>query len=134
MGKRFHSLLRVISFLAVLIVAFGAFSSVLAWKYPNHAFSIEHGGMYFIGTVQCQPSFIDGGKHAMQGYFVYRNGLTGEKWYYSEYGSSIADDRILMKQSGPYFDTPFPSDPVTFHYNFNWVPHDPNITPMSVDD
>lgn len=127
-------LIRVTSVLAVLIMAFGTFTSIFAWEFPNYAFSVEHSQVYFIGTVQCQPSFNDGGLHAMQGYFVYRNGLVGEKWYYTERGSSIADTRILRKQSGPYFDDPFNPIKVTFNYNFNWVPHDPNISPMSVGD
>lgn len=40
-------------------MVFGAFTSIFAWEFPNYGFSVEHSQVYFIGTVQCQPSFND---------------------------------------------------------------------------
>lgn len=93
---------------------------------PNYATSVEGPwpGLYYDGYIQIQPSYNENGYHAARGYFVYRNGDEGEVWTYTEYGKSERDSTIYSA-SRRYWDTwDLNAPPVTFNYNFDWIPHE----------
>lgn len=100
---------------------------------PNYGTSTETLQLIYDGYVQCQPSYNDAGRHAARGYFVYRNGTLGEKWWYTEYGRN-ANDSNIYSVSGRYLDDLNPDAPkVTFNYNFDYVPSGSQIWPVSIE-
>jgi len=96
---------------------------------PNFARSVHPSLFYYDGFVQCQPAYVDNGRHAARGFFVYRNGRDGEQWAYTAYGQGPSDGAIYTA-SMRYFDSLNPWAPeVTFNYNFDWVPLGSGIWP-----
>ena len=119
-GKTLRKLISV-SIVLGMVFLFGLIT--VSASSPNWASSTEHWSQaYYDGYIQCQPSYIENGKHAAQGWFVYRNGRDGEKWAYTQLGYGSSDSRILSA-SMRYYDTmDWGAPQVTFNYNFLWVP------------
>ncbi|NJP41776.1 hypothetical protein HCH52_12085 [Oscillospiraceae bacterium HV4-5-C5C] len=96
---------------------------------PNYATNNhEDMSIYYYGYVQCQPSYVEAGKHAARGYIRYRrynllgeiNADTGRLW--TEYGQSPRDSRILSRNH-TFTDSIVPNPYKTeFFYDFEWVP------------
>ncbi|MTI94107.1 MAG: hypothetical protein FH749_01260 [Firmicutes bacterium] len=125
------TILKITGSIIMLLCIFFFTTPALASS-PNFATSTEHVQLYFNGYVQIQSSYIENGAHAYQGWFVYRNGLTGEQWRYTSVGQSPHDSTI-RSNSMTYLDHPNPAHPpVTFNYNFTWIPHG-TAWPLSVD-
>ena len=100
---------------------------------PNYGTSSEILNYFYEGYVQCQPSYNENGQHAARGYFVYRNGAEGEKWWYTDYGMNINDTNIYSV-SGTYRDTlEFDAPKVSFNYKFNYIPHGSIYWPVSIE-
>jgi hypothetical protein len=118
-GKK--TVIKGITLIVSVILLFGLRSAVASS--PNWGSSTEHWtGLYFDGYVQCQPSYVENGQHAAQGWFVYRNGRDGEQWAYTPKGTGPGDTKILTA-SMRYYDSPeWDAPPVTWSYNFMWVP------------
>ena len=134
MKNRFTTLM---SCFVIVLLLFNTMNA-LAAKSPNYGTNTHNDmELYYIGYVQCQPSFVENGKNAARGYIRYwRYDLLGNRVndtgrLYTPYGHGPNDSR-LMSRGYVYRDSIIPNLLKTqFRYGFDWVPAESGIWPIN---